>query len=208
MAPDPPAVVSPKLYALILTSPRLRHQLLPQGLVTSPYAVLDYDATLILHDGEGSMATVERMQHIRFQQDGVGAILDHFWGDGVGLAEYAHSGGALRESFKDQGRRHLVIGLQRPMAHGESLCFTVRRTARVAFTRDEEWIETTIDHPIARLAQTVIFPHERPCLGAELRYDDEAFPLHVQVAPDGITQLRIHIPQPQSDAPYLIRWRW
>ncbi len=208
MAPDPPAVVSPRLYALILTSPRLRRQILPQGLVMSPYAILDYDATLILHDGEGSVATVERVQHIRFQQHGVGAILDHVWGDGVGVADYDNTAGVLRESFRDHGRRHLVVGLKQPMGKGETLRFTARRTARVAFTRDEEWIETTIDHPIARLAQTVIFPQERPCLRAELRYGGEAFPLHVMEAPEGRTQLRVRIPRPRSDTPYRIRWWW
>jgi hypothetical protein len=208
MSTEPTSVVSPRIYALILTSPRLQQQLLPQGLITSPYVILNYEATLTLHDGEGSVATVERTQQVRFQQTGVAAILDHLWGDGVGLSEYLNSAGMLRESFKDEGRRHLVIGLRRPMAKGERLEFTVQRTARAAFHHDEEWLETTIDHPIARLGQTIIFPRERPCQRAELIYCGEGFPLHVQVAPDGSTQLRVRIPQPKPDVPYLIRWRW
>ncbi len=195
------------MYALILTSPRLRRQLLPQGLTTSPYAILDYDATLVLHDGQGSVATVERTQQIRFQQAGVGAILDHFWGDGVGLADYTNTVGAVRESFRDQGRRHLVIGLTRPMRKGDTVQFVVRRTARAAFTRNEEWLETIIDHPIVRLGQKIVFPKERPCLSAELLYRGEAFPLHIQTAEEA-TQIRVHIPQPKPDMPYLIRWRW
>jgi hypothetical protein len=71
-APVPVPVVSPRVYALILGSPRLRKMLLPGGLLTSPYEVLDYAATLTLHDARGMYATFARRQRIRFLQNGVG----------------------------------------------------------------------------------------------------------------------------------------
>jgi hypothetical protein len=43
------------------------------------------------------MAVFRRVQRIQFQQDGVGAILDHFWGDGVALAAYRTTAGVLKE---------------------------------------------------------------------------------------------------------------
>src|SRR5687768_6971143 len=124
---DQPPIVSPRIYALILGSPRLRRQLLPQGLSCSPYRVLDYHQTLILADPKGTRAVFRRTQRIQFQQDGVAAILDHFWGDGVALAEYRTTVGTLKDSFRDDGRRHLVLELKRPMARGEILEFTIER---------------------------------------------------------------------------------
>src|SRR5205085_11087748 len=105
-----------RLTTLILSSPRLRKLLLPGGLIRSPYQVLDYQGTLILRDKKGTVASFERRQVVQFQQDGVGAILDHFWGTGVGLTQYTTTAGVLKESFRDQGKRHLLIALARKMA--------------------------------------------------------------------------------------------
>src|SRR5262245_48042183 len=107
------SVVSSDAYGLILGSPRLRRALLPQGIRISPYDVLDYRATLVLHDVKGAKATFHRTQKVRFLQDGVRAILDHAWGDGILLTHYEHSAGPLEDSFMDHGRRHLVIDLKR-----------------------------------------------------------------------------------------------
>src|SRR5450830_831649 len=130
-ATEPSLIVSPRIYALILTSPRLRKILLPGGLLTSPYEILDYQATLFLHDPKGIKATFQRTERIRFLQDGVAGIMDHFWGDGVALTSYRNDAGVLADSFRDEGHRHLVIGLDRPMGRGEELGFQVARTAMV-----------------------------------------------------------------------------
>src|SRR5947209_3411071 len=95
-------IVSPHVYALIATSRRLKEMLLPEGLLSNPYAVLDYRETLILQDGQGIRATLERTQWIRFLQNGVSGILDHMWGDGV-VTDYDHEAGGLEDSFNDAG---------------------------------------------------------------------------------------------------------
>jgi hypothetical protein len=205
---ESPPVVSDRLTVLILSSPRLRQLLLPGGLIRSPYKILDYQGTLILRDKTGATAVARREQRIKFQQDGVSAILDHFWGPGIQLAEYTTTAGTLRDSLRDQGRRHLVVQLQRAMARGEVLDFEVERTIRDVFSDREGWVETMIDHPIAKLSQTVIFPRDRPCQSAELVYGGETVPLHVMTTPEGSTQLAIRIGQPQRNTPYLIRWSW
>src|SRR4051812_18049204 len=155
-------LVSPKVYGLILDSKQLRSRLLPGGPIGSPYEVLNYQASLVLADPEGRQATVRRIQQIRFLQDGVSAILDHYWGDGVLLADYQNTAGLIGDSFKDQGVRHLVIDLGRAMARGETLTFAVERTVTAGFTDDEEWLEATIDHPASHLGQRILFPIERP----------------------------------------------
>ena len=206
--PDPRPIVSARITALILDSPRLRHQLFPEGLMTSPYTVLDYHQTLILRDRKGTRAVFRRVQRIQFQQDGVGAILDHFWGDGVALVSYGNSAGPIMASFRDQGMRHLVIRLPRAMRRGEELGFTVERVAFEAFTAAQEWEETRIDHPIRQLSRTIVFPVGRPCDAARLTFRDETSPLHVFEGRDGQTELRLHIPRAMSHAPYTVHWRW
>jgi len=201
-------VVSARVFALLLTSPRLRRLLLPQDPLASPYEVLEYDATLILHDPKGLRATFARRQAVRFLQDGVAAILDHFWGDGVLLTAYHHGAGKVADSFADAGRRHLVIRLRRPMRRGETLAFTVSRRALVGFTQNREWLETAIDHPIRRLRQRILFPRERPCRRAALHYAGVRVPLPVVRLADGRTLVRYALPQARADTPYLVRWAW
>ena len=205
---DPLPVVSDRLIALILSSPRLQKLVLPGGLVSSPYKILDYQGTLILRDKTGATAVARREQRVKFHQDGVGAILDHFWGPGVQLAEYTTTAGTLRDSLRDQGRRHLVVQLQRAMARDEVVEFQVERTIRDVFSDREGWVETMIDHPIARLSQTIIFPQARPCQSAELVYDGETIPLHVMTTSEGGTQLAVRIGEPQRNTLYRIRWSW
>ncbi len=63
-------VISSKAYGLILDSKELCSRLLPGGPLGSPYEILDYQATLVLADPEGHEATFQRIQRIRFLQDG------------------------------------------------------------------------------------------------------------------------------------------
>ena len=206
--PDPRPIVSARITALILDSPRLRRQLFPEGLSTSPYTVLNYHQTLTLRDTTGTRAVFRRVQRIQFQHDSVGAILDHFWGDGVALAGYTNTAGPIAASFRDGGLRHLVIRLPRPMRRGEVLEFVVERVALEAFTEEEEWEETTIDHPIRQLSRTIVFPAGRACNAATLTCGDEAARLHIFARPDGGTELRLHIPTAQAHTPYTVRWSW
>ena len=207
-ATEPSQVLSPRIYALILTSPRLRRMLLPQGLLPSPYEVLSYHSTLILHDAGGNQATVRRTQRIRFLQDGVSGLLDHTWGDGVVLTSYHNEAGILEDSFRDEGRRHLVIGLRQPMRRGDILTFGVVRTAMVGFTEDEEWLETVIDHPAGQLSRSIVFPKARPCLCASLEHEGCERPLSIVALPDGRTTVGFDIPRPHANTPYTIRWAW
>ncbi|TAK28811.1 MAG: hypothetical protein EPO21_21895 [Chloroflexota bacterium] len=101
--PQPISVVSPKIYAAIGSSSRLKRMLLPEGLIKSPYEILNYESTLTLHDPRGMRATVKRRQEVRFLQEGVAGILDHVWGDGVTLTYYHNDAGKLADSFRDEG---------------------------------------------------------------------------------------------------------
>lgn len=201
-------IISPKVYGLILDSERLASRLLPEGPIGSPYEILDYQAALILDDPNGYRATFQRTQRVRFLQDGVSALLDHFWGDGVILTDYQNTAGSIGDTFKDAGVRHLMVELARAMGKGEMLTFAVERTAMIGFTASEEWLETTFDHPIGNIDQRIIFPKERPCQQAELVIGDQAMPISLITMRDGRVLLRTRVPDPKADTVYTIRWRW
>lgn len=202
-------VVSARVYALILMSKRLKRMLLPEGLVCSPYEILDYRVTLVLHDTAGMRATFERVQEVRFLQAGVAGVLDHAWGTGVVITSYHNDAGTLEDSFADQGRRHMVIALKRPMAAGETLRFNVARTTMACFAQEQQqWMETTIDHPIRRMSVGVLFPRERPVRSARLHLGDDQEPLRISRLADGRTVVRLRSRKPHAHQPYLIRWVW
>jgi hypothetical protein len=201
-------IVSSRLLSVISTSTRLRRMLVPQSLATSPYEVIDYASTLVLHDGAGKRATFLRQQKIRFLQHGVSGILDHAWGEGILLTKYRNTAGSLEDSFRDGGRRHLVIGLKRPMSRGEDLSFQVEREAMEAFLQNEEWLETTIDHPIGKLGACIVFPKRRPVRRAVLRCNGLDVLLPTFELRDGRTMVGFHRADPRADTSYTIHWLW
>jgi hypothetical protein len=205
---DPVAVLSDRLTALLLRSPHLKQQLFPEGVGQSPYSVLDYHGSLVLGDKTGATAVFARTQHVQFQQDGVQAILEHFWGRGVQLSEYSTTAGSIAESFRDDGRRHLVIRLPEKMARGQTLEFSTERTMHQTFTTAEGWFELAIDHPILQLSHAVIFPKERPCKEAHLLVGEWQRPLSVIRLVDGKTLVRCDLAEPRSHTAYRICWSW
>jgi len=202
------AVVSARGYASILTDRFLQRALTPECWFTSPYEVLDYRSSLVIHDSQGMRATVARRQRIRFLQDGVTAILDHAWGDGVLTSAYSNTAGELAGSINDYGRRHFVVGLKRRMRSGEVLDFEVRREVIAALTTDVGWLQTTIDHPVARVGVEVIFPKDRPCKRATLTARGTTVPLPIAETPTGLSRLHDLADRPGRDVPHMLRWTW
>jgi hypothetical protein len=202
------AVISPRGYAWILGDPWLRRALIPGGLLTSPYEILDYRSVLTLHDPEGMRATYAREQYVRFLQDGVTAVLDHAAGQGILASDYEHSAGRLEGSYKDGDWRHFVVGLRRRMHRGDVLQFRVRREARAGFLKPDGWLETTLDHPIAQLSPSIVFPKDRPCRWAALEWGTRRIRLPAIRRRDGRTAVHVRIPHPRPFLPYRIRWAW
>jgi len=201
-------VISPRGYAWLLGDSWLRRAVIPGGLLTSPYEILDYRSVLTLHDPDGMRATFSREQTIRFVHDGVAAILDHAYGDGVLAIGYQNNAGDLDGSYIDAGWRHFVIALRRRMARGEVLQFRVRRQAVAGFLKPEGWLETTLDHPIARLSPSILFPKERPCRRVAFEFGRRRQRLPIVRLADGRTTVRVTIPHPQAFVRYTLRWSW
>lgn len=199
--------MSGNVYHRILSDRSLGRRLLPEGIVRSPYEVLDYRATLRLLDARGLHASFTRRQRIRFIQNGVSAILDHAWGNGVLSAHYHNTAGLLEDSLRDGDLRHLVVGLRRRMARGDRLTFSVSRLAIAAFTQSDEWLQTTVDHPVQRIGCRVIFPKERRCLRATLSVGPLRVPLPV-IEQGGHSVIAFETFAGQAHTPYTIHWSW
>ena len=197
-----------QIYDLILSSQHLHEMLLPEGPLRSPYEILDYDATLILHDQRGARATFHRTQQIRFLQDGVAGLLDHAWGAGVLVTNYRHSAGKLEDSFKDQGTRHLVVSLPKATQRGEQLRFQVSREVMEAFTSDIGSVETAIDHPVLQLRRAIIFPRSRPVHQAMAQVAGKQWVLPITHLADGRTLVRLEVRNPRAYTTYTVRWSW
>jgi hypothetical protein len=205
----PPISTSlPRLDALILSSPYLRRTLMPEGSLSHPYRVHHYRHTLVLHDVKGKRATFHRAQEIEFVQSDVQGIVDSLWGDGITIAAYDQDAGEIAETFRDEGRRHLVLGLKRPMDRGDALTFQIRRLAMEAFTKSTEWFETLVDRPVQRVTSTIVFPKGRPCQFATLDYQGRIVPLSVATLPNGQTIVTFDTDNALANVPYTIRWRW
>lgn len=163
---------------------------------------------VVLDDPEGVRAKFHRTQRIRFLQDGVAGILDHVWGDGVLLTYYHNDAGNLEDWFNEEGRQHLVIGLKRAMRQGETLTFSVSRTSMVTFPNDEEWLETTIDHPVKRVRCDIVFPKDRPCRRATFAYQGYEIALPVRSVGGGKTSICFELSEPSPHVLSMIRWTW
>src|SRR4051812_35710378 len=108
-------------YSIAATSPKLRQLLVPEDPFSRPHATISCDATLVLQDRRGSRSLFRRWQTVEFLQNGVSALLDRAWGEGVILTNYRHSAGLLVDAFKEDHVRNLVVGLKAPKGKGERL---------------------------------------------------------------------------------------
>ena len=202
------SVVTPALYGLILSTPRLRQRLIPEGLRLSPYEVLECEATLYIVDAEGMHATLVRREKIRFLQEGVSGILDHAWGDGVVVTSYRTNAGTIEGTLRDGGRRHLMIGLKRPMHRGEILEFEVIRELFGGVMQSEEWLEMLIDHPVRQLIGNVVFPQERPCRWAAIQDGLKYRAIPIITSSGGSTIIHFRHPAAAPHTSYMLRWCW
>jgi hypothetical protein len=132
------------------------------------YEILDYDSTLEILDPKGEKATLTRREVIRFLQNNVVAIHDHAWGDGEIFAEY-HCQPGVPVDFYEHGSRHnILISLRETKDRGDVIDLWVERVIEDGLLKEQEWLETEIDHWMKRLTLSIIFPKDRLCRRATL----------------------------------------
>jgi hypothetical protein len=177
------------------------------------YEILDYDATLEIHDSKGKSASLVRHETIRFLQDNVVAIHDHAWGDGELFAEYNCQPGIPVDFYEDGSKWNVLISLRETKNRGDVLDLWIERVIEGGLFGDKEWLETEIDHRMHNLELAIIFPAERRCQRATLtrRSTSETVALgkqHFSFLGDGRQKLTFETNRPKLHDRYTIKWDW
>jgi hypothetical protein len=177
------------------------------------YEILDYRSTLDLLDATGEKAIISRRQVIRFLQDNIVAIHDHAWGDGKLFAKYKCRPGVPVDFYQDGSKHNVLISLRETKNRGDVMEFSAERTIAGGFLKQNEWLETEVDHLTTHLRLAIIFPKARPCLRATLTRKtvgktevlDER---HFKTLGSGRQELSLAISRPKLHECYLVKWDW
>ncbi|HEY7065625.1 MAG TPA: ATP-binding protein [Chloroflexota bacterium] len=177
------------------------------------YEVLRYRLTLELRDPEGQVAVLHRDQTLRCLQNGVVGLYHLVWGEGELFADYTVSSGVVGDRFRLGARHITLISLRQIKNRGDVVRLHIRRQVLGGWTRDEEWLETQVNHRTRALQVTVRFPAARPpqqaSLLAEAAGTSRALDRrHWHRDPQGGVVLTWRTRQPSLGETYLLRWWW
>ena len=175
------------------------------------YEVLTYEATLELLDTEGREAVYVRKQHLRFLRDGVTAIDDYGWGNGIAFARHYAFPGRFVDRRIEGSRLRSTVELSRAYDAGEDLTFSVERLIKNGFASASEWwLEAEIYHPVRRVSLSVLLPASRQVKTATLV--QPGIPGSIAVVPKQLPDGRqtvIYINRrPVQGARYTLLWDW
>lgn len=177
------------------------------------YDVLEQRRTVTIHDAGGRVATVDTVQHLRFRQNHIAALVDYVWGDGDILAAYTCSPGVPVDCHKEGSRHVVLISLRGLRNSGETLWFRTQRRILRGFTRPEECWESDFYHRTGRAEVRIIFPRQRPCRKAAISLRNAGKmtalgPQHFHRLPGGQQELVWAIKRPNLHERYLLHWEW
>lgn len=177
------------------------------------YEILEYEATLELMDELGAKAKFTRHQVIRLLQDNVVAIHDHAWGEGEIFAEYHCQPGVPVDFYQDGSRFNILISLRETKNRGDVIDLWVERIVKEGFMREEEWLETEVDHLTEQVKLAVVFPIERPCRRATItqRNANDTVTLderHFSIMSDGRQRVSWENKRPKLHDLYTLKWQW
>lgn len=175
------------------------------------YKVLSYEATLELLDAEGREAVYVRKQRLRFLEDGVTAIDDYGWGNGIAFASHYAYPGRFVDRRIEGSRLRSTVELSRPYDAGEELTFSVERLIKNGFeSKSEWWLEAELYHRARRVSLTVVLPSSREVKSATLVRPgvSDAITIVPKKLPDG-RQSVTHIDRrPVQGERYTLLWNW
>jgi len=177
------------------------------------YEILDYDSTLEILDPNGGKAILTRREAIRFLQNNVVAIHDHAWGDGDIFADYHCQPGVPVDFYEDGSKHNILISLRETKDRGDVIELWVQRAIEHGLIKNQEWLETEIDHWMKHLKLSIIFPQKRPCQRATLSRrstgkTDLLSRTHFSSLPSGKQKLTWETSSPKLHDLYTIKWTW
>jgi hypothetical protein len=177
------------------------------------YEVLSHDVVLELKDSRGKKAIYHKRQKVRFLQDNIIAFYDRAWGDGNIFDDYKCSPGVEVDRFRDGYQYNILISLRETKHRGDKTTFNIQRTITDGFTKDEELLQSDVNHRMHTLSLSVIFPKSR--LPTEVNMveqnSDRTQRLdsrHLTILPDGRQQYKWETNTPRLFESYIMRWKW
>ena len=183
-----------------------------QGRSTDPYEYLKWVSIWDIKDADGQSVQYIKNLTVRFLQPNVSVITDRVWGNGETMCNYRSSLGTPADVFDYGQSRKVLISLRGNQKEGSEAHFTISRTIRGGFTKEEEWIEEDPGYFVKKYALRVIFPLDRPCRRAVLtlrranvteELSREAF----NFTPDGRQEILVFLRDLQRER-VLLRWWW
>src|SRR5512138_3863042 len=128
------------------------------------YEVQNYQCTLEVKDREGSLATVQKCERVRYLQDYIAAFQDQAWGDGSFLLNYKCSPGVPVDEYKLGHNTIKLISLRGLRNQGDIDEFNIEWSMKNGFRKSTGFWGTSINHRTHKAQVRIIFPKNRPPL--------------------------------------------
>lgn len=177
------------------------------------YEVLEYEAKLELQNKQGTKATYQKREKVRYVQDNILAYQDQAWGDGEILVNYRCSPGREVDRYRPGQKTLILISLQEMKKRDDIDEFNIEWGIRNGFTRSIEQWETEISHKTKYFSIEVYFPSQRPPIQASLiehlhHRKHILGPESIRQMPDGGWRVQWETQRPRLHERYILRWEW
>jgi hypothetical protein len=177
------------------------------------YEVLDYETTLEINDRNGTKATVNKQQKVRYLQDHIIAYQDQAWGDGEILVDYKCSPGIPVDQYRFGHKTIILISLRKERNKGCTDEYNIQWGLKDSFVKDVESWATVIQHCTKKLRVRIIFPADRPPIHVTLIESRRRKRVHFEdnakkQLPDGRWQVIWERVKPKLYEEYILEWKW
>lgn len=177
------------------------------------YEVLTHEVTLELNTLNGSKATYDKHQQVKFLQDNTIAYQDQAFGDGEIFTNYKCSPGEPVDFYQDGNRWRVLISLRESKSRGQIEDFHIERQIKNGFTKPNEYFQTRIDHKTRRLTMSVVFQEKRYpkrliLVEENRKRTTELSQDHTHILPDNRLKVTWSTDKPRLYEAYTLRWSW
>lgn len=177
------------------------------------YEVQEYVSRLELLDQRGERAKVEKLERVRYLQNGILAFQDQAWGDGKILVDYRCTPGVPVDFYRQGHKTYILIALHSVKLRGEMDTFHMQWEMHQSFTLKVELWSAEISHRTQSIRLEVTFPAKRfpkqvSILESRLQ---RVKPLDTSAyvrLPDGRLTVRWEKQKPRLHEIYSLQWEW
>ncbi|MFC2028865.1 hypothetical protein ACFLTX_02950 [Chloroflexota bacterium] len=197
------------LYDVLKLGNKLISGLSSEGM----YEVLEYEATLELHDSEGRRASFKKRKKIRYLQNNIIAYPDYAWGDGKILLDFKCSPGIPVDRYRSGFKTFILLSLREVKNKGDTDEFNIQWKIKDGFLVPECFWDTDITNRTRSIQINLIFPKSRRPKKVSLMESNtgktKTLPTNAkQQLPDGRWIVTWEKKSPRLYEHYLLKWSW